>query len=551
MTDNKDANIKETNSTVTPDSGQLPTTPAAESTPTAESTPAAESAPAKQSVSPSGSRRRPPKRLVDRRSRRIGRISLLTTLVVLAIVILVNIVLETVVGDRLSWDLTQNQLMSIGEKTEELLERLEEDVHISYLGTENDLLNHSTLAFVPQLLNDYVNRGRGHIIVEYVDPVADPSVISRLDPQSIHQLSERQFVVQNRANGRLRVLSQQDLVATQLNQQTLQTVMTGYSAENAFSGAINYVTLDIVPTVYRLTGHGEPPLEESFQVLGGLMDANGFDVSDINLLTVEKVPEDAAVLLILAPPADISGPEADRIIAWIKTGGSIMVAPGAFTGQDFANLNRVLQEFNIELTSDRVREGDSSLHLPNYPTYILAGAPKNDITTGSVPETLISEAAGVKILQNPVEWIETSVLLKTSDMAVLEEGGNPASISPEGVQNLAVMSDSTGYMDGTNVKHSSRAVVFGSSSVFDDQTFSLVGYQAYNYMLTYLSFDWLSQGQTDVNKLVIPNKQLASYKIQHTGSTTPIYAAAIGTAVVLPLLMLLLAIIVYRRRKHL
>lgn len=530
------------NNRVTPDEEKVPAAPAAE---TAPAEPAAENAPV------TGGRRRPPKRLVDRRSRRLGRISLLTTLIVLAIVILVNIVLETVVGDRLSWDLTQNRLMSIGEKTEELLGRLEEDVHISYLGTENDLLNHNTLAFVPQLLTDYVNRGGGHIIVEYVDPVADPTVISRLDPQSLHQLSERQFVVQNRGNGRMRVLSQQDLVATQLNQQTLQTVMTGYSAENAFSGAINYVTLDIVPTVYRLTGHGEPPLDEAYKVLGGLMDANGFDVSEVNLLTVEKVPEDAAVLLILAPTSDITGPEADRIVAWIKTGGSILVAPGAFTGQDFANLNRVLLEFNIELSCDRVREGDSSLHLPNYPTYILATAPKNDITAGSVPETLISEAAGVKILQNPVEWIETSVLLKTSDMAVLEEGGNPASLSPEGVQNLAVMSDSTGYMDGTNVKHSSRAVVFGSASVFDDQTFGVVGYQAYNYMLTYLSFDWLSQGQTDVNKLVIPNKSLASYKIQHSGSTTPIYAAAIGTAVVLPLLLLLLAIIVYRRRKHL
>ena len=509
--------------------------------------PVEEQAPAPSPARRTSRRRQAP---VDRRSRRLGRISVVTTIFAIALVILVNVVLETVVGDRLSWDLTQNKLMSISEVSDELLGKLNDDVRIVYLGQQSQLDSHRTLNFMPQLLNDYAVRSNGRVRVDYIDPVADPTVIASLDPQNVHGLQAGWFVVQNPGNERLKIVKEGDLVETDFNQ-NYQQVLKGYTAESALSGAINFVTKEVLPTIYELTGHGEPGLTNGYETLNNLMDANGYAVKQLNLMTSERVPEDATIVLVLAPQNDLTGPEADRLVAWVKTGGSILVAPGEFRPTPFSNLNRVLQEFNLELSNDRVREGDSSLHLPNYPTFVLASAPRNEITTQDVRLTLISEAAAVRALQNQVEWIETKPVLETSDKAQLEQSGDPENMSAEGKQALAYMSDNRGFIDQKNVKHSSRAVVLGSSTLFSDNTFRMVGNQYYNIYLSFYSLNWLSQGLTQEGQLMIPTKGLVDYRIASGGSAMPINIAAIATAVVLPLLLIVLAIVVYQRRKHL
>ena len=489
--------------------------------------------------------------VVDRRNRQLKHLSVLTVILVIAAVIIVNLALESIIGKKVSWDLTQNQLMSTGEVTKGILADLKKNVRIVYLGTEDQLKQNRNLGFLPELLNTYVKEAHGMLQVDYIDPVADPAIVTQLDPENLHKLSAGALVVQGKENKRIKPIQPAEMIQSSFNQQTYQSTVTGYRAEAALTGAINYVNKDVLPTVYMLTGHSEAGLKDGYTTFANLLDGNGFAVKDINLSTSETVPEDASLVMVLAPSLDLQSAEADRLIAWVKQGGSILFAPGAFTPKALPQFNRVLAEFNLELSTDRVIEGDSRYHLPNYPSYIFATAPKNDITPDDVPVSLISDAAAVRALQNKVEWIETTPVLETSTSAYLEKGGQAEAKSEEGQQVLAMMSENKGFMDGKNVTHSSRALLFGSASIFSDQTFQVVGNSSYNIYLSYAGLNWLTQGAGDTDRLMIPSKNLVSYAISTRGSATPIYISAIVTALIFPLVLIVLAIVVYQRRKHL
>ena len=79
-----------------------------------------------------------------------------------------------------------------------------------------------------------------------------------------------------------------------------------FSAENALSSGIAKVTRENSYVLYQLTGHGESSLESDFTET---LDNSGVTMQDLNLLTTDTVPEDAAALLI-------NDPQTARCIRW-------------------------------------------------------------------------------------------------------------------------------------------------------------------------------------------------------------------------------------------
>ena len=93
---------------------------------------------------------------------------------------------------------------------------------------------------------------------------------------------------------------------------------------------IEYVTADIIPAIYWLTGHGEK-------------DANASDspYSSIGLPSLEilsdGIPEGAASILINMPTSDITVEEKDMLLAYLAGGGQITVV----TGEGFSSLTNL------------------------------------------------------------------------------------------------------------------------------------------------------------------------------------------------------------------
>lgn len=74
--------------------------------------------------------------------------------------------------------------------------------------------------------------------------------------------------------------------------------------------------------LYQLTGHGESSLESDFTET---LDNSGVTMQDLNLLTTDTVPEDAAALLINDPQADLSTLDAAAIKTYLENGGHLFV----------------------------------------------------------------------------------------------------------------------------------------------------------------------------------------------------------------------------------
>ena len=183
--------------------------------------------------------------------------------------------------------------------------------------------------------------------------------------------------------------------------------------------------------------------------------------------------------------------------------------------------------------------------------YILrAIAPANTVSPSAVDGwTLASNVRGINELKNTKEWITVETVLTTSPDGYAETNGDPAQVSAAGTQTVALLSDNRGWVDGNNVKTSAKVMVFGSSDLFGDTILQTYGNQLYNAELFYLSVQWLSNTK-DAESLYIEAKQPTSYAITRGSSSINVMTAVIVTLIV-PGALLIAALFVYRKRKHL
>lgn len=118
-----------------------------------------------------------------------------------------------------------------------------------------------------------------------------------------------------------------------------------YNADAMICAIVEYITKDIIPTSYYLTGHGERELEVENGAFAGL----GFTACTLE----NGVPADAASIVINAPKTDISVTEKQALLDFLSIGGSItfVTSPENIA---MPNLMAVLAEYGMSATEDIV-----------------------------------------------------------------------------------------------------------------------------------------------------------------------------------------------------
>ena len=110
-----------------------------------------------------------------------------------------------------------------------------------------------------------------------------------------------------------------------MDQRTYQAYISGYSAEAGISGAVQFVDSEESLKVYFSQGHKEDDRNEKYKILAQLLDNNNFLMEDLPSKQIDEIPEDANILFMLNPKADISEKESKNLEAYIKRGGSLFV----------------------------------------------------------------------------------------------------------------------------------------------------------------------------------------------------------------------------------
>jgi len=286
---------------------------------------------------------------INKRSLRFGSYSFVLTVIVVAAAIILNAIIGVPqIRERLKIDLTSNKLYSIGEKTDEVLKSLNEKVEIIGLFDETKM-GDSSYAQVIEFVKQYETRSN-YIDVKYIDPDKNPGYIqNELDPEGLLGVEKYDFVV--RSSKRAKVLSTYDIFDISYSSSNYyMPEVTGLNAEYAFTGAIRYVTSDNIPVIYYSEGHGEDDLEKDYSELVSSLELNGYKVDKINLATVEKIPDDASIVLFANPQRDLTSSELDKLAYYMENGGNtVFLMDPIQSNVKLTNFEEFLARYNISL----------------------------------------------------------------------------------------------------------------------------------------------------------------------------------------------------------
>lgn len=481
------------------------------------------------------------KEIFNKRNLRFGSYSFVLTVLVIASAIILNVIVGgTKLRDRLKIDLTSNRLYSIGEKTEKVLEELDEKVQIIGL-FDDSKIGANEYTQVIEFIKQYETRSN-MIEVKYVDPDKNPGYITNeLDPEGVLGIKKYDFVV--KSDKRSKVLSTYDIFERSYSQSSFQPYISGLNAEYAFTGAIRFVSSDNIPVIYYTEGHGEGDLETDFSELQSSLELNGYELRKINLASVEKIPDDAFAVMFISPQQDITTVEKERLTVYMENGGNTIFLLDPIQGNPrLTNLEEFLLEFNIGLGYDLVFEMAANRAVFGQPYYFMPTFTSNTINANLDPSKFsmfLINTRSIHILNNEKEWITPTVLLNTSPDAIgraLTQGeeDNP------GPLNLAIAVENRGHLKVC------RTLVIGSSLFTSDEGLRMdASGSGKKFMVN--SINWMQGEQHDI---YIPVKKYTYPRLEGITQQT-LTILFIGLIIVVPLVVIGLGVFVWLRRRHL
>lgn len=475
------------------------------------------------------------KRLENKKVLRHGSYSIGVMAIVIAIVVVLNLVIQELPSSFREIDLSSEKLYTIGDQTKELLDDLDKDVDLYYIaqdGTES--------TDIQRLLERYEERSE-HIKVEQKDPAVYPTFTQQYTSDSV---SNNSIIVV--CEDKSRVVNYSDMYETSINYQTYTQETTAFDGEGQLTSAINYVISDDMPVLYTLEGHNEASMGTAMTET--IQKAN-IEIQSLNLLTQDSVPEDASCLFIFAPSTDLSEDEANKIIEYLENGGKALIISN-YTDEEMPNFESVLENYGVRPVDGIVMEGDTAHYISQNPYYLLPNIESNDVTSGLSSQSryvLMPLAQGIETLDNIRDSLDIQSILTTSDSAY----------SKTDLENMQTMEKESSDIDGpfdlgvsitedVGDDAQTQIVYFASSSIFDDTIDSYVS--GTNYELLSSSLSWLCQSEEDnINTISIPSKSLDTSML--TISAADVNFWSIFVTAVIPVCILLIGFGIWMKRR--
>lgn len=462
-----------------------------------------------------------------------GTYSMAVTAVVIAIVVVLNLVVQEIPSKYREIDLSSQKLYTIGEQTEKILKNLKKDVTLYYIaqdGTES--------SDIKNLLEKY-EEGSKHITVEQKDLAVSPKFASQYTSDNI---SNNSIIVV--CGDKSKVVDYSSMYETSINYQTYSQEVAGFDGEGQLTSAINYVVSDNMPVLYNLEGHDESSMSATMKET---IEKANIEIKSLNLLSEEAVPDDAECLFIFAPATDLTKEEADKIISYLENGGKALIVSN-YTDEDMPNFESVLENYGVQPVDGIVLEGNTDNYVSQNPYYLLPNIESGEITSELSSQSryvLVPLAQGIKKADNIRDTLNISSILTTSDSAysktnlkdmdtMEKEGGDI-----EGPFDLAVsITEKVGDDKETQIAY------FASASIFNDSINSMVS--GTNYELLSASLAWMCSTD-DSNQISIPSKSYDTTTL--TVPTADINFWSIFVTGVLPVCILLIGFGIWMKRR--
>ncbi|MFA6296687.1 MAG: Gldg family protein [Patescibacteria group bacterium] len=454
------------------------------------------------------------------RQTKFGSNTLVLILALLGILILVNYIVRKESG-TLRYDMTKNKQFTLSDQTKKVLQNVNDDVNITiFYQTDNP-----SRAQLQNLLSEYQAKN-SRIKFEFVDPDKNPT-------------KAREFGI-----------TRYGTIIFKKGDKTEQT--TGFS-ESDITSSILKLSKDGKKVVYFMIGHKEKDLsltsEKGYSSIKNTLEKENFEIKNLNLTTVSKVPDDASVVILAGPQKALLDKEKESLKKYLdeKDGKLFALIDPRKEIKEDVKVNDLLNNYGINLTdglvidptkaffgdvaapvvekweSHQITEGLSAAFFPGVQM-----VSKGDKT----PENILVNDLGKSSNDS---WLENNLDTEKVKYDAGSDKKGPISIGTAAHQTKKVKEG-----DQEVAKEGLRIVVIG------DSDFAVNGYETFlgNQDLFVNSLHWLASEEELIS---IRPKEEEQRTVALTGSQGRIIFYL--TVVIMPLTAIGVGIYVWSRRR--
>jgi ABC-type uncharacterized transport system involved in gliding motility auxiliary subunit len=452
---------------------------------------------------------------VRARSTRYGANAVVYTAFFLAVIAMLNF-LGTRYHRRV--DLSSEGVNTLSEQSREVLGRLQEDVQ----------------------LDVFLQNGRDPVLEELFDAYKykSPRVHVRfVDPQVRPEIAQEAGVTQVPA------------IRVRMGE---RSTMINDTDEESVTNAIGRVSNPERKKIYFAEGHGEPGIKDTgspagFGLFADALGKQNYLVDTVFLAEVDKIPQDAAAIVVTATDKDYFPREIDTLRSYVRSGGHVLFLLEVRQGEALVKL---LADFGVRVGNDvivdqqiRLFEGVSLGLDPVVSTYgnHPSVAPLKERTLFSLARSVtpVDPAPQGIVLQSIAQTAKTSWADSDIERVFSKSEAQLDPGDAEGPVSLALAASAFAKDIGGEGDAEMRIAVFG------DTTFATNRYwrQLFNDALVLSVTGWLAGEETRVS--IGPRIVRASRAHLTEAQAISVFYLSV---LVIPELILLIGITVWWRR---
>ncbi len=497
-----------------------------------------------------------------------GSLSVIFTIICIAVVVLINVILNLVL-DRFSVeaDLTANKVFTLSDESETYIRGIKDDMMI-YVTADKDSMKGSGETLYEQVVEflDKMEALNSRVSVKYVNLLTDPD-FSKSFTESV---SNYQVIVKNGSTGRYRILTISDFMRFTLNdgstysynEAMMYVNYGGYSvtdytsnAEEQLVSAMMFVSQEDPTVVTFLTGYNE----SDYSALEKILTDNAYVTQTAEIDKIQAVPEDTDILVICGPRDDYSLDAVTKVDTWLSNGGNYgknMIYIATPDAVETPNLDEYLAEWGLEVEKGYILQEDTSYAY--YTGMSLAVMQDLKLNEDSAYYKAMKIAAGssfVGYYVRPVTklWDEKSNMANT---VVASAYGDKCRIFPftadeswdpsqeEQKAYDVIVEASKVRFDGSTPIYS-KVIVCGSDLLFNKNFTTASNYS--NGEVALSLFDANTEKNDTSIKIVEKSFKAETYQLDKTAQIT----IGIIFAVAIPIIIIIVGIIVWAKRRRL
>ena len=460
---------------------------------------------------------------------KIGAYSIFNILAAAAMTILVNIGLNYVPDQYVSFDVTVNKIFTLTDDTLQYLQGITQDMTIYVLISEA-----SKDEDLDRTLQQMKNAS-DHIQVEYVNPISNPMFYYKYT--DIQPAANSLIVVSGNANA---VVDYNDIYEYGYDYSTGNYEVVGYDGEGQILSALTRVAEENLPRFYAVTGHNELEFDERF--LNALYKGN-VEYETLYLNTVDAVPENAQGIILNAPTNDYSADDVEKVLTYLEQGGHVLITLAqAQVYTDLPNFDRIIEYYGVSAADGIIVETDHS-HYYQIPYDLFPIIEYDDITESVYNGMVFAPISRGLSYDGDSENILYRPLLITSDEAFSKrdvtnlEDYRKSVTDPDGPFVIALETERP-----TESGEVSQAVIVSTEYMFTAETDDIV--PGYNAKLFGSIIASLANRDTSV---MIPVKYYELPNLVFSART--VYIAAFMAVIVLPFSCLIVGLVIWLKRR--